>query len=60
MSENIKIVAWLASVWIFAWLAGSFATANLNIVEWSDATRGIVSIFASFACFMVIVVHKVK
>lgn len=53
MKSYIKLAFICIGVWVFAWLAGSFAFATINISDWSSSGRAMVATFASFSCVFI-------
>lgn len=60
MKSYIKLAFICIGVWVFAWLAGSFAFATINIAEWSSQGRAIVATLSSFFCACIIPAAFVK
>lgn len=54
VKDYVKLFGVFVGVWIFAWLAGSFAFASLSISEWTNDGRVMVAMLASFVCFLMI------
>lgn len=54
MNNYVKMFFCFVGVWIFAWLAGSFACAEFDISKWGDSARSLTATFASFFCVMLL------